>query len=144
MEALAPYRLPWRRAADEPQPLAHLDAGAVRQRGAFDVQLEVLLETAADYHAVVTYPLLGDAVQESTGVRTTKSVFQWVDDVLARVAGVHLGHELAAQRGDVQGFGVDPELAGIGLADGEHVFQHALHALYRHHQIGRASCRERV
>lgn len=46
---------------------------------------EVLLETAADYHAVVTYPQLGDAVQGSTGVRTSKSVFQWVDDVLARV-----------------------------------------------------------
>ncbi|MDM0118386.1 fumarylacetoacetase [Variovorax arabinosiphilus] len=48
MEALAPYRLPWCRAANEPQPLAHLDAEPVRQRGAFDVQLEVLLETAAD------------------------------------------------------------------------------------------------
>ncbi|MDM7830311.1 hypothetical protein [Cellulomonas edaphi] len=46
---------------------------------------EALLETAADYHAVLTYPALGERVQSETGVRTTKSVFQWVDEVLARV-----------------------------------------------------------
>jgi len=47
---------------------------------------EALLETAAQYHAVLTYPELGERVQASTGVRTSKSVFQWVDDVLTRVA----------------------------------------------------------
>jgi hypothetical protein len=46
---------------------------------------DALLETAAEYHAVLTYPELGEKVQVATGVRTTKSVFQWVDDVLARV-----------------------------------------------------------
>jgi hypothetical protein len=35
---------------------------------------------------VLTYPELGERVQVSTGVRTSKSVFQWVDDVLTRVA----------------------------------------------------------
>lgn len=46
---------------------------------------DALLETAADYHVVVTYQLLGDRVQAATGIRTTKPVFQWVDEVLARV-----------------------------------------------------------
>ena len=46
MDALAPYRQPWLRAADEPQPLAYLDSAAVREHGALDIQLEVWLETA--------------------------------------------------------------------------------------------------
>lgn len=47
MEALAPYRAAWTRDAADPQPLAYLDAPAVRDHGAFDVQLEVLLQTKA-------------------------------------------------------------------------------------------------
>ena len=45
LEALAPYRMPWTRPADDPAPLAYLDAEGVRASGAFDVQLEVLIET---------------------------------------------------------------------------------------------------
>ena len=45
MEALAPYRLPFTRPADEPQPLAYLDEPGNRANGALDIQLEVLLET---------------------------------------------------------------------------------------------------
>jgi fumarylacetoacetase len=47
LEALAPYRLPWSRPAEDPQPLAYLDCGELRARGALDLQLEVALETAA-------------------------------------------------------------------------------------------------
>jgi fumarylacetoacetase len=46
MEALAPYRQAWTRAADDPQPLAYLESRRVRSDGALDVQLEVWLETA--------------------------------------------------------------------------------------------------
>ena len=46
MEALAPYRVPFAHPADEPQPLAYLDAPANREHGGVDVQLEVLLDTA--------------------------------------------------------------------------------------------------
>jgi fumarylacetoacetase len=46
MEALVPYRQAWRRAADEPQPLAYLESEQVRADGALDIQLEVWLETA--------------------------------------------------------------------------------------------------
>lgn len=45
MEALAPYRLPFERPADDPQPMAYLDSPANRAEGAFDIQLEVLIET---------------------------------------------------------------------------------------------------
>jgi len=47
LDALAPYRLPWTRAAGEPQPLPYLDDPAVRGQGAFDIRLEVWLESEA-------------------------------------------------------------------------------------------------
>ncbi|RFB65632.1 MULTISPECIES: fumarylacetoacetase [unclassified Herbaspirillum] len=47
LEALAPYRAAWTRDAADPQPLAYLDAPDLREHGAFDVQLEVLLQTKA-------------------------------------------------------------------------------------------------
>jgi fumarylacetoacetase len=46
MEALAPYRVPFDRPVDEPQPLTYLDAPSNRANGGVDVQLEVLLETS--------------------------------------------------------------------------------------------------
>jgi fumarylacetoacetase len=45
LEALAPYRVAFERPAGDPQPLPYLDAPANRSAGAFDVQLEVLLQT---------------------------------------------------------------------------------------------------
>ena len=45
LEALAPYRLAWARAPDDPQPLPYLDSEALRSSGALDICLEVLLET---------------------------------------------------------------------------------------------------
>ncbi|MGZ3181483.1 MAG: fumarylacetoacetase [Telluria sp.] len=47
MEALAPCRAPWTRAAADPQPLPYLDAPWLRERGAVDIELEVLLQTSA-------------------------------------------------------------------------------------------------
>ncbi len=46
LEALAPYRKAWDRPADHPQPLAYLESAHNRAAGAFDIRLEVLLETA--------------------------------------------------------------------------------------------------
>jgi len=46
LEALAPFRVPWARPADEPPPLAYLDDDAQRREGALDIQLEVWLDTA--------------------------------------------------------------------------------------------------
>ncbi|MRW89857.1 fumarylacetoacetase [Duganella sp. FT80W] len=47
LEALAPYRAAWTRDAADPQPLPYLDYPALRASGGFDVELEVLLQTAA-------------------------------------------------------------------------------------------------
>ncbi|MFC5479155.1 fumarylacetoacetase [Massilia suwonensis] len=45
LEALAPYRAAWQRDAADPQPLPYLDYPALRAEGAFDIELEVLIET---------------------------------------------------------------------------------------------------
>lgn len=47
LEALAPYRAAWTRDAADPQPLAYLDDASLRAAGAFDVQLEVAIQTGA-------------------------------------------------------------------------------------------------
>src|SRR5262249_7195097 len=47
LDALAPYRVPFERPADDPQPLPYLDSAADREAGAFDIRLEVGLQTAA-------------------------------------------------------------------------------------------------
>ncbi|MDB6090736.1 MAG: fahA [Gammaproteobacteria bacterium] len=46
LEALAPFRAPWMRPAQDPQPLPYLDGAALRTAGALDIQLEAWLETA--------------------------------------------------------------------------------------------------
>ncbi len=47
LEALAPYRFPFTRDPDEPQPLPYLDSEHNRAAGAFDIQLKITLETPA-------------------------------------------------------------------------------------------------
>jgi fumarylacetoacetase len=45
-EALAPFRVPaFEREADDPQPLLYLDSPQNRERGGFDIKLEVLIQT---------------------------------------------------------------------------------------------------
>lgn len=46
LEALAPFRRPWTRPPEDPQPLAYLDCAAQRDAGAIDLQLEVQLQSA--------------------------------------------------------------------------------------------------
>ena len=45
LEALAPFRAPFTRPAEDPQPLPYLDSPAHRAAGAFAITLEVLLQT---------------------------------------------------------------------------------------------------
>ena len=47
MEALAPFRLPFSRPADDPQPLAYLECDSNRAHGVLDIQLEVAIVTIA-------------------------------------------------------------------------------------------------
>jgi fumarylacetoacetase len=46
LEALAPFRVPWVRPAEEPAPLGYLDDAGQRRAGAIDLQLEAWLDTA--------------------------------------------------------------------------------------------------
>jgi len=45
LEALAPYRVPFSRRPDEPQPLPYLDTPANRAAGAIDIRLEASIQT---------------------------------------------------------------------------------------------------
>ncbi|HEY9316830.1 fumarylacetoacetase [Achromobacter deleyi] len=45
MEALEPFRTQWNRGPSEPQPMPYLASDANRAKGAYDVQLEVLMTT---------------------------------------------------------------------------------------------------
>ena len=45
LEALAPYRVAFTRVEGDPQPMAYLDSVANRSGGAFDIQLQVGLQT---------------------------------------------------------------------------------------------------
>jgi fumarylacetoacetase len=44
-EALVPYRIPWVRAAGEPQPLPYLYCSQLQDSGGIDIALEVYIET---------------------------------------------------------------------------------------------------
>ncbi|MFC3033383.1 fumarylacetoacetase [Pseudoalteromonas fenneropenaei] len=44
-EALAPYRQTWQRDAADPQPLAYLDSAHNRELGAYDIIMDVAIET---------------------------------------------------------------------------------------------------
>ena len=44
-EALAPYRTQWHRDENDPQPLEYLESSHNREAGAFDIQMDVLLES---------------------------------------------------------------------------------------------------
>ena len=46
LEALAPFRAPFTRAAAEPAPLPYLDGAQLRAQGSIDLRLEVWLESA--------------------------------------------------------------------------------------------------
>lgn len=46
LEALAPFRVPFERAAGDPQPLPYLDSPGNTAHGAFSIALEVFLQTA--------------------------------------------------------------------------------------------------
>ena len=46
LEALAPFRSPWRRAPEDPAPLPYLDGAALRAAGSLEIELEVALQSA--------------------------------------------------------------------------------------------------
>lgn len=63
------------------------EVGADESRAAWaEAAREVLVDTARCYHAVITAKELGAAVQERSGIRSSKPVYRWIGDVLGLVA----------------------------------------------------------
>jgi fumarylacetoacetase len=46
LQALAPFRVPFKRPETDPQPLPYLDSQENREAGALDIQLEALIQTS--------------------------------------------------------------------------------------------------
>ena len=93
LDALAPYRVPWQRPPDEPQPLAYLDSPHNRDAGAFDIHLEVRLETET---------------MERRGIapaRLAKSNFRHAYWTLAQLIAHHSVNGCNLRAGDLLGSG---------------------------------------
>ncbi len=100
MDALAPFRIPFTRPAEDPQPLRYLDSPAHRAGGSFDIELEVWLQTPA-----MTEP-----------VRLARSNFRHAYWSLAQMLTHHASNGCNLQPGDLLGTGTQsgplPEEAG--------------------------------
>jgi fumarylacetoacetase len=93
MEALAPFRTAFERPAGDPQPLPHLDSAANRAAGAFDIVLEVWLQTAQ---------MRGEGMP---AVRLMASNFRDAYWTLAQLVAHHTSNGCNLQSGDLLGTG---------------------------------------
>jgi fumarylacetoacetase len=104
LQALAPYRLPWHRKAEEPEPLAYLDAPALRAAGALDIELEVSLQTESMRLA------------ERPAERIASSNFRHCYWSIAQLVTHHTVNGCSLRSGDLLGTGTQsgpaPEQAG--------------------------------
>ena len=103
LDALAPFRKAFTRPKDDPQPLPYLDSESNRKAGAFDVVLEVWLQTAAMQAA-------GHA-----GHRLSQSNFTDAYWTLAQLVTHHTVNGCNLRPGDVLGTGT---LSGVAAAQG--------------------------
>lgn len=94
MEALAPFRVPFERAAGDPQPLPYLDSSANRAQGALSITLEVLLQTAKMREA-------GEAPVRLSRTNTTRAAY-WTP---AQLVAHHTVNGCNLQPGDLLGSG---------------------------------------
>lgn len=103
-EALAPYRAAWRRDPADPQPLSYLDHAALRESGAFDIELEVLLQTATMRDAGVP------------PVSVSRSNFRDAYWSVAQMVAHHTVNGCGLRPGDLLGSGTQsgPEAAAAG------------------------------
>ena len=104
MEALAPYRLPFTRPADEPQPLAYLDDANNRTQGTLDIQLEVQIESAHN------------RAQHQVGSTVSQTSFRHQYWTFAQMVTQHTMGGCNLQSGDLLGSGTisgpTPDQAG--------------------------------
>ena len=103
-EALAPFRSAFVRPAGDPQPLPYLDSASNREAGAFDIQLEIWLQT----------PKMREAGQ--AGERLVTSNFNDAYWTVAQMVAHHTVNGCNLQSGDLFGTGTlsgpDAEQAG--------------------------------
>jgi fumarylacetoacetase len=93
LEALAPYRLAFTRPEGDPQPMAYLDSAANRAEGAFDIQLQVGLQT----------PKMREAGQPHASIcRTSYRHAYWT---VAQMLTHHTVNGCNLQPGDLLGSG---------------------------------------
>ena len=93
LEALAPYRVAFTRPEGDPQPLPYLDSAPNREQGAFDIQLEVGLQT----------PRLREAAQAAAVIcRTSYRHAYWT---VAQMVAHHTVNGCNLQPGDLFGSG---------------------------------------
>ena len=93
MEALAPFRSPFLRPVDDPQPLPYLDSAANRASGAIDITLELWLQSSTML-AAGTPP-----------VRLSQSNFNQAYWTLAQLLTHHASNGCNLQTGDLLGTG---------------------------------------
>ena len=92
-EALAPYRVPFSRPAEDPQPLPYLDSERNREAGAFDIELAVELQT----------PKMREAGQAGATIcRTNYRHAYWT---VAQMVAHHTVNGCNLQPGDLFGSG---------------------------------------
>lgn len=105
MDALAPFRAKFERPAGDPQPMPYLDSQANRDAGAFDITLEVWLQTATMREA-------GTAPVRLTLGNTTQAAY-WT---AAQLVAHHTVNGCNLQPGDLLGSGTlsgaEPDQAG--------------------------------
>jgi fumarylacetoacetase len=104
-EALAPFRAAFERPAEDPQPLPYLDSEANRAQGAFDIELEVLLQTAKMREA-------GEAPVRLSRTNTKRAAY-WTP---AQLIAHHTVNGCNLQPGDLLGSGTlsGPEASEAG------------------------------
>ncbi len=108
LEALTPFRRPFVRAADQPQPLPYLSCDHNSQAGAFDIQLEVLIQTPSMREAGVPHERI-----------STSNFAQAAYWTVAQMVTHHTINGCALRPGDLFGSGTlsgpHPEQAGCLL-----------------------------
>lgn len=104
LEALAPFRLPWTRPAADPAPLPYLDDAELRRAGAFDLQLDVYLQSER-MHARGLSP-----------ERLSRANFKDAYWTVAQMVAHHTVSGCNLQAGDLLGSGTQsgPESAAAG------------------------------
>lgn len=93
LEALAPFRVPFERPPGDPPPLPHLDSDANRAGGAFDIGLEVWLQTRAMRE------------RGEPAVRLSRSNFRDAYWTLAQMVAHHTSNGCNLGTGDLLGTG---------------------------------------